>query len=451
MKRYIYQNLLFSSLILLTATGLRAQVANDTANSWLKISPSTRNVGMGEALAAVPDAFDEVDINPALIGLLGGSNFSVSQDFWAQGLSMQHLVYSQRLENNNGFSFGVDYINFGSIALYTVSGPVITANGSYSPIGLNVYGGYGLRLSDGLRVGLTAHFIYDNIQQSLSDQTASFDGGLFYQMPGTPLSLSAVLSEIGLNLDDSALPVELKTAWAYEVDFEGRPGVGHFASMNRLTLSAEGDWLLDDPTNSTFGFGGEYWYQGLIALRAGYRFSDNTNLNGLSGFSLGMGVRYMDWQVDYALTTIGDFGTSNQISLSFMIGEPPKTQPLEPIQTISQTPVHSTPTVAPNPVTVNSDMWELYEKGRVAYLNHQYSDSIQYFKHAEDCKGNEAWQYAEGYAMLGVIYEYRVNSEDHLAIAHFYYLSALKLDPQNKIAKKHIRRWKNLDEQSLIQ
>ena len=53
---------------------------------------------------------------------------------------------------------------------------------------------------------------------------------------------------------------------------------------------------------------------------------DSTNLTGVKGLSLGAGIKFLNWQLDYAMTTIGDFGTSNQIALSLHFGDGHKPQ-----------------------------------------------------------------------------------------------------------------------------
>jgi hypothetical protein len=292
---------------------LKAQsISGDVGNSWLKIDPSTRNASMGEVLGAVQDDADAVDINPAGIGLGRGGEISFSQNFWAQGLSVSHLVYNQSLGNGDGFSLAGDYTNFGTIPIYTVTGSVIAANGSESPMGLNFYAGYGLHLGAGWRLGLTAHYIYDNIQPSFPGSTGAVDGGLLYQIPGTGLALSGVLSDLGSNLDTASLPLQLKTGAAYSF--------GNESSIHALTLAAQRDWSLISASVSSFGVGAEYWYENLIAVRAGYRITDSGSVTGVTGLTFGAGVRYKDWQLDYAMATMGDFGTSNQIALSLKLG-----------------------------------------------------------------------------------------------------------------------------------
>jgi hypothetical protein len=108
-------------LMTVTRFSSAQNVSSDEGTSWLMVPESTRDSGAGGAFGADPDAMDSVDINPAGLGLNRGSEISASQNFWAQGLSMQHLVYSQGLANGNGFALGGDYLSFGTINNYTVT------------------------------------------------------------------------------------------------------------------------------------------------------------------------------------------------------------------------------------------------------------------------------------------------------------------------------------------
>ena len=319
-------------------------LAGNLGTSWMKILPSTRDAGMGDSAVAVPDAYDEVDLNPAGLGLMGGSYVSLSQNFWAQGLSAEHLVFSEGSSSGDGFSLGVNYMNFGSISTYNMSGTTaFTQTGSYSPMGFNLYAGYGLGLFRGLRAGLEGHFIYDDIQQNFPDQTASLDAGLFYQRLG--FSLSALMSNLGWNIDSSTLPLEVKTAAAFQFPFKA----DNSKAPHRLTLSGEADWFLNNTNYSQYGLGMEYWFKNSVALRAGYQFSNIGDLTGLTGLSLGAGIKYDDWQLDYALITLGELGIANQIGLSLKVGENE-----QPTDTPTPSPTPSpTPNLleAPPPIT----------------------------------------------------------------------------------------------------
>ena len=363
-------------------------LSGNLGTSWLKIEPSTRNAAMGDSVEALPDAFDEADLNPAVLGLIGGSYISLSQNFWAQGLSAQHLIFTQSLSNDDAFSFGANYINFGNISTYNVVGNVLTANGNYSPIGFNLYGAYGLGLGNGFRAGLTGHFIFDDIQQNFPDKTVAFDAGLFFQPFQDPLYLSAVMSNLGWNIDDTTLPLEFKTSAAYQMGF----GDDLKKASNLLNLSVEADWYLNDGNYHQLGLGAEYWYKNLIALRAGYQFTNIGDLTGLTWLTLGAGIKYGDWQLDYALVTLGELGVANQIGLSLKLGDnkptPTATPTSTPTNTLTNTPTPTptiiqtmTPTTVPLSDQVGSifggtqgDSWSLSDNCLAIYADFKSKD-----------------------------------------------------------------------------
>ena len=82
-----------------------------------------------------------------------------------------------------------------------------------------------------------------------------------------------------------------------------------------LTFAMDGDVILDDTGLSTLSAGGEYWYHQLLAVRAGYKFAPYGSLDGVRGLSAEAGVRLNSFELDYALTTLGDLANTHQLSL----------------------------------------------------------------------------------------------------------------------------------------
>jgi hypothetical protein len=230
---------LMSLVVSLMVVPCFGTVAEDVGTSWLKIPASTRNAAMGEALGAVPNVIDAVCVNPAGLGLLDGTQVSLAQNYWAQDLSIQHFAYSMGFSNGSGFALGGEYVNFGDVPLYREVGSSIMSNGSYSPKGMNLYGGYGMGLWKGLRGGVTGHYFYDNTQNNTSGNAFALDAGLLYQVAKTPFSVSAVLCDVGGKLNDAKLPRQLKTGLAYRFDVGKKK-----AQKDTLILAAEGDWGL---------------------------------------------------------------------------------------------------------------------------------------------------------------------------------------------------------------
>lgn len=417
---------------------LHAQSAPvNMGTSWLRIPDNARDGAMAEAMGAVPDTVDEAVLNPAGLGLLGGTYLTASHSFWIQNLSLDHFAFTLA-EGGAGFSFGGDYINFGSISTYNVVGPNLVPTGSYTPIAVNGFAAFGTNLGIGLHAGLTGHFIYDNIQQSQPDQTASMDAGLLYQMPQSPLALSVVLSNLGFSIDNSLLPLVLKTAVSGQIWFDARP------KQNYLTLASESDLILTNNQFTNVGFGGEYWYNGLLAIRGGYRFINTQDLTGVTGLTAGAGLRFGDLQLDYSFMTLGDLGNTNQIELSVQLGsEATPTPTPKPSPMPTATPAPPMPILTPAPVppqtmsaqASNKTFMDYYRAGIQAYMAKNYQEALDNWFKAIVLKDPtvQPFYYAEACAMIGVVYKFDL--PNHF-LAHQFCNAALKIDPTTETALK---------------
>ena len=296
-----------SFFVLSLITAVTPLYAQSGGTSWLRLPVNTANAALGQSLGAVGDGVDSLSINPAGLTWFHGHQIIFSQNFWVQGISIEHLVYGQSLSNGLQIALGGDYVGFGNVAQYAVSGGVPVQNGSYSPLGLNLSAGIGLELTSTLRVGMTGRFLYEDIQTP-AGETVSGDIGISYRVPKTRLFFGGVLQGLGPDLDGASLPLRAGLAAAWQLDL---------AAKADLTLSTQGDLMLQDANLSDLGFGGEYCFKNVLALRAGYRLAPYGDLNGVTGLSAGVGVSYTGWKLDYALTTLGDLGTASLLSLGF--------------------------------------------------------------------------------------------------------------------------------------
>jgi tetratricopeptide (TPR) repeat protein len=92
--------------------------------------------------------------------------------------------------------------------------------------------------------------------------------------------------------------------------------------------------------------GAEDAIDSLFFLRAGY-VGDlaDSGLDGLSGFTAGLGIRFQDFDLDYAYTPYGDLGDSQQVSLIYLFGERAAPAPLavtpKPGPVLSASPIPS--------------------------------------------------------------------------------------------------------------
>lgn len=78
-------------------------------------------------------------------------------------------------------------------------------------------------------------------------------------------------------------------------------------------LELDKSWTTSDP--AVVNLGGEYWYQSLIAFRAGYRFGADTG-----NLSLGTGIKWKAMAFDYAYVSMGDLGLAQRFSMDIKLG-----------------------------------------------------------------------------------------------------------------------------------
>jgi hypothetical protein len=79
-------------------------------------------------------------------------------------------------------------------------------------------------------------------------------------------------------------------------------------------LELDKPWTSSDPI--LLNVGGEYWVQGILAFRAGWRLGAD-----IGNLSLGAGLKWSGMSFDYAYVSMGDIGISHRFSLSVELGK----------------------------------------------------------------------------------------------------------------------------------
>ncbi len=193
------------------------------------------------------------------------------------------------MEGTGTIGANVTILSYGRVDRTEEGSPDVV--GSFSPMDFSFGLSYGTRLTSNLAAGLTAKVIYSHLSdqgagREMGSGTATafgLDAGLLYRTPLSRLTLGAALTNLGpdityIDADQSdPLPRNLALGLAYRlVD----------SPYNRLTLTGEinkdlVDWGGDASTEFKqiiYNLGIEYWYAGLVALRAGYIYDEDGDI-----------------------------------------------------------------------------------------------------------------------------------------------------------------------------
>lgn len=371
MKRIFLTLLIF----FIPFSALYAQVGI-TAVPFLQIEPDSRATGMGNTGVAIADNASAIFWNPAGLAFQNQSQISLTHANWLPAfnadLFYDYLVGTYHIDGVGTIGGHITFLNLGEQTRTDETGLEL---GRFNSFEISAGLSYGFRLSDTFAMGTGLRYIYSSLADgSVSGQditpgaSVGVDfAGLYKSNPFLVGSREATFSAgfnlanigPGIQYTDNAqkdpLPTTLRAGWAYKMDLDSN-------GLNSLTFSNDISKIMarnerisgdqDDPQyqnmgvfealfnswgsferfNGTenvtvslaqqlmFGFGLEYWYDNLFALRGGYYFEHPENGN-REFITLGAGLRYNIFGVDfsYLYTLEEDHPLANTIRLSLLI------------------------------------------------------------------------------------------------------------------------------------
>ncbi|MDZ7719017.1 MAG: type IX secretion system outer membrane channel protein PorV [Balneolaceae bacterium] len=372
MKKFF---LSLAAIILLPIVAVQAQVGI-TAVPFLQIEPDSRATGMGNTGVAVADNASAIFWNPAGLAFQNQNQISVTHANWLPAfnadLFYDYLVGTYYVEGIGTIGGHITFLNLGEQIRTDETGLEL---GRFNSFEISAGLSYGFRISDNFSVGTGLRYIYSSLADgSVSGQDISpgssvgIDLAALYktdpfQVGNRQASFNAGfnLSNIGpgIQYTDNAqkdpLPTIMRLGWAYTMDIDAN-------GINTLTLSNDISKIMarnenvgsdpDSPEYETmgvmealfnswgsyerfngsetvdvtlgqqlmYGFGLEYWYDELFALRSGYYYEHPENGN-REFITLGAGLRYNIFGVDfsYIYTLEDDHPLANTIRLSVLM------------------------------------------------------------------------------------------------------------------------------------
>lgn len=292
----------------------------------LKTDMSPRAAGMGGAFVAVADDIYSMDYNPAGLGQLYIPEASAMYLAGFDDSKLQHLSYGMPLPFI-GFA-GLQKPGAGLSLLMSDAGALnyqrINSDGSIfaksytAQKDLALAFGYGEKVYSGevnlegynakieQYLGMNAKYIRSTMLETYSASALAVDAGWLVMEPNLGLSFGASVSNFGSGLkyisETTPLPSILRLGLAYQ-----RPTV----MDQSVLLAAEADFYTREAQKS-LRMGMEYHFEKIFNLRLGYKTGEDNK-----GFAMGMGVRYEDMALDFAMGMGNAVYNASQIAFSY--------------------------------------------------------------------------------------------------------------------------------------
>jgi hypothetical protein len=321
----------------------------------LIIAPDARSGAMGDVgVASTPDA-NAVHWNAAKLAFMEnqtGVSFTYSP--WLRELvsdiELLYLGGYYKLNERSTLGASLTYFSLGAIDFFDQEG---MATGTYKPNEFAMDLAYTMKLNENFAISLTGRYIRSDLTQGQNVGTTqthaanagAADLGLYYQKAikaerPSEYALGLQISNLGSkisysdNMDSEFLPANLRLGGRYTMDLDQFNKISFMMDFNKLLVPTPPvyDTLGNiyaglDPNVGVFqgaiqsfydapnGFkeeiqeislsiGTEYWYNKVLALRAGY-FYEAKNKGARQYLTLGAGIKYnvMGLDISYLIAT----------------------------------------------------------------------------------------------------------------------------------------------------
>lgn len=283
------------------------QVGSNLAMPLWQSGGTARALAMGSTYVGIAEGSSTLLWNPAGLGALPTAEIGLHHNSGLGDSVQETAVLGMPLGDLGGFGASVTYVNDGVFQGRDASG---NATSTYGAGDLGGSVGWGREWLPGLDLGLD---VKAN-QQTLADQqyfAAAADLGATL-VPVKRVKLGLVLSTLGGTVAGNSLTTGLMAGGSYD---------WWISRENQLLMAASTQLQLDGLNHVQLGL--EDTINSTFAIRAGYQFAlADQQLNGLSGFSAGLGVKVQEFSLDYAYVPFGDLGASNRLSLIIGFGGP---------------------------------------------------------------------------------------------------------------------------------
>ena len=237
--------------------------------SFLKISPSARAAGMGDAFTAVADDVTAIFFNPAGLININSFNFSFNHTNWIVNSKLTSAAIGFPLGSRgvlglSAIQFAVDEFEETTIFEPEGTGRMIHAGD------LALAMAYAIRLTDGLSFGLKGQYLEENIDSDKAKGFA-FDFSTFYKSDFRNLTVAMVMKNFGP--EAKYLSKKFKLPLYFNIN-TAMNVIGEKGNPIHLLASVESAFATD--YRDRYHIGTELWIADLVALRGGYKFFYDT-------------------------------------------------------------------------------------------------------------------------------------------------------------------------------
>ncbi|MCF7792643.1 MAG: PorV/PorQ family protein [Candidatus Cloacimonetes bacterium] len=291
--------------------------AGTTGFTFLKVIYSARAAAMGNAYTGLSNDASAVFFNPSGLVQLTKNEAQITYMSYLDGVNCGSAVYGYKYDEKTSFGFFAKGLNASEDrTIVDEYGQYAGTDGTFGVSDFVVGISAARTLLPILDLGVNVKFL----QESLDDQSATaaaFDVGIMHQTTNKNLKVGIALRNIGKQLSYfTENEYEEKMPITATLGFNLHPNEKLYATLD-----------IYKPLNYDYlgRIGAEYKIHEMLFLRAGYKTNASDWKTGgddeaLAGMSFGFGLNLQQYKLkmDYAISSYGDLGFVNQITMGYL-------------------------------------------------------------------------------------------------------------------------------------
>ncbi len=309
---------------------------------FLEVMPVARATALGEAYCVWASGADAVFWNPSGLASIQYPEISSTFVKWIFDTRQGALSYGTPVGELGALGAQVQYVDFGVFEEAIATRPYINkevnpglTGNTFHPFSYLVGLSYARNLTDRFATGLSVKYAHESlyngqmamaqISQGSFEEVKTwangvmFDFGIHYNTGFRSIQIGASVQNFGGNVTyaKQSSPVPLLFRWGIAADMIGKNALLSADEDNRLGLAF--DLYQPNDYGQQEHIGAEYEYEGIFALRAGYKF--NYDFEGLTvGGGLKQAFGSVLLSLDYSYGSIGTYlGSVHRIGLGARI------------------------------------------------------------------------------------------------------------------------------------
>ena len=263
------------------------------AGQFLKIDVSARAIGMGGAQVAVADGASSLAYNAS--GILSVADYGFAATYTAWFANIQHSYASVVKNIPNVGAIGASFIMMATDDMIETTPQYPEGTGQTFRASEYAFSlAFARQVTEQFRLGLNAKVIQSYLfNTELGSSSFAVDVGTMYDIPLLHSHIGVSLTNIGKDLKYINETYSIPTALRFGITLDVLKDPGNqnqFVTVFQIARAND--------SQEQYNLGGEYLFDNVLALRAGYKFAyDQENVT--AGFGLRLNPMGLNTTLDY--------------------------------------------------------------------------------------------------------------------------------------------------------